>query len=80
MNQNNQQVQGDMQSVLSNQARIMTHLMSLDECDINVPGGNTNLQGQALTAASNPRSPQSQQKFDSQRGNNGGLLLAQMSQ
>ena len=45
MNQNNQQVQGDMQSVLSNQARIMTHLMSLDECDINVPGGNTNLQG-----------------------------------
>ena len=43
MNQNNQQVQGEMQSVLSNQARIMTHLMSLDECDISVPGGETNL-------------------------------------
>ena len=43
MNQNNQQVQSEMQSVLSNQARIMTHLMSLDECDISVPGGETNL-------------------------------------
>ena len=59
MNQNNQQVQSEMQSVLSNQARIVTHLMSLDECDISVPGGDTNLQGQALGGATNPRSPQS---------------------
>lgn len=30
----------DMQSVLSNQQRIMTHLMSLDECDLATPVEN----------------------------------------
>ena len=43
----------DMQSVLTNQARIMTHLMSLDECDMS-PQEHASTTG---AGTANPRSP-----------------------
>jgi hypothetical protein len=42
----------------------MTHLMSLDECEIPTPGDN----GQSAAMSANPRSPQNKQKFDGRGG------------
>ena len=57
----------------------MTHLMSLDECELN--NENINSGTGRPSMAQNPRSPQSQQKYDGQRVNgNNGILINQMSQ
>jgi len=51
-------------SVLSHQQRIMSHLMSLDECDIKVQ------------PVSNPRSPNNQeQKYEAAQRGTGGKLI-----
>ena len=56
----------------------MTHLMSLDECELN--NENINSGTGRPSMAQNPRSPQSQQKYDGQRVNgNNGILINQMS-
>ena len=55
----------------------MSHLMSLDECDLAIDGASNNV------GSANPRSPQSQQKFVGGGGGgnaNNGALLNQMSQ
>ena len=65
----NNDKQPGQNSILSNQAHIMTHLMSLDEMDL---GSDQN--GGTST---NPRSPHSQQKFDDHRSGTGGALLNQ---
>lgn len=63
----------DKSSILTNQARIMTQLMSLDECDMDTGRSSAINNDGGTMSTNNPRSPQSQQMHEGQQ-RQGGLV------